>query len=36
MEIRECRSCGDEFNTDEMYQGKCDACEDKQMVQGIR
>lgn len=32
----ECRSCGEEVNIEDMYQGKCDACEDRQMVQGIR
>lgn len=31
-----CRSCGYKTMRDDMYKGKCSACEDKQMVQGIR
>lgn len=36
MELVECRACGEETNPEDMYKGKCDACEDKQMVVGIR
>lgn len=32
----ECRACGETVNTSDTFQGRCDACEDKQMVQGIR
>lgn len=30
-----CRSCGYKELREEMYRGKCRACEDKQMVRGI-
>ncbi len=32
----ECRSCGEEVERDCIYQGRCDACEDMQMVRSIR
>lgn len=32
----DCKSCGEQSKREDMYKGKCDACEDKQMVQGIR
>ena len=31
-----CKSCGRKTKRESMWQGKCDWCEDKQMVQGIR
>lgn len=31
-----CRLCGRKTTRDDMYNGKCGACEDKQMVGGIR
>ena len=31
-----CRACGRKTKRDDMYKGKCDACEDEQMVRGIR
>lgn len=31
-----CRACGRKTTHDDMYRGKCGACEDRQMVQGIR
>lgn len=36
MEQVECRACGEEVPEDSLYRGKCDACEDEQMVVGIR
>lgn len=32
----ECRGCGESVDLEDTYQGKCDACEDKQMVRSIR
>ena len=32
----DCRSCGEKMEISSGYQGRCDACEDRQMVQGIR
>lgn len=31
-----CKACGYKELKEEMYQGKCRACEDRQMVEGIR
>lgn len=30
-----CRSCGHNTKPEDMYRGKCDLCEDQQMVRGI-
>lgn len=30
-----CRSCGHDTPRDDMWNGKCGACEDEQMVRGI-
>lgn len=31
-----CRSCGHNTPPDEIWQGRCDSCEDEQMVRSIR
>lgn len=30
-----CRACGHDTPPEDMWQGKCGACEDEQMVRGI-
>ena len=32
----ECRACGKTVNTSDTFEGRCDACEDMQMVRSIR
>ena len=32
----DCKSCGKSMQIEDAFQGKCGACEDKQMVQGIQ
>lgn len=32
----ECRACGETVNTNDTFEGRCDACEDMQMVRSIR
>lgn len=31
-----CKACGYKTTRDDMYKGKCGACEDKQMIRGIK